>query len=119
MKIRTNYLEIDKKILGADKFLLIGMEDYKEYDRVSKKYTDKIIGTKYTVVIHNPEKGIKYEKLEVKILGVCNIPSYKNGDELPCRFSGLVLTPSNIEYGMAEIKATADKIEFKIINSSK
>lgn len=111
MRVKTSCLEIDKSILGASNFLLIGMEDYKEYDRVAKKTTDKVIGTKYTVVVHNPEKEIKYEKLEVKVLGVCTIPNYQNGDEIACRFNKLILTPSNIEFGMAEVKGTADKIE--------
>ena len=111
MRVKSSYLEVKNNILGAKEFLLIGMQDYKEYDKVARKSTDKVIGTKYTIVIHNPEKELKYEKLDVIVLGVCTIPDYKNGEEIPCTFTNMVLSVSNVDYGMAELKARADKIE--------
>ncbi len=111
MKVKSNYLEVKNSILGAKEFLLIGMQDYKEYDKVARKSTDKVLGTKYTIMVHNPEKEIKYEKLDVIILGACTIPNYQNGEEVPCTFSNMVLIVSSVDYGMAELKARADKIE--------
>ena len=111
MKVKSSYLEGSKTILGQNEFVLIGMDTYKRYDQVSKKYTDEIAGTKYTVVVHNPSKEILYEKLEIKVPGACTIPNYIGGNEVYCKFTNLVLTVSSIEYGKAELRATADKIE--------
>ena len=118
MKIEYKKIKFKRKaysesymILGAKEFLLIGMQDYKEYDKVAKKSTDKVIGTKYTIIVHNPEKEIRYEKLDVIVLGVCTIPDYKNGEEIPCTFTNMVLTVSNIDFGTAELRAKAEKIE--------
>ncbi len=111
MEVKSSYLEVNKNILGQNQFLLIAMESYKEYDQVAKKYTDQIAGTKYTIMVHNPEKNIIYEKLDVKVPGICTTPAYKTGEEVACKFVNLVLTISKLEYGKAELRATADKIE--------
>lgn len=111
MKVKSSFLEVSKTILGQNEFVLIGMDSYKKYDQATKKYTDEIAGTKYIVVVHNPSKEILYEKLEVKVPGTCTIPNYIGGNEVYCKFTNLVLTVSSIEYGKAELRATADKIE--------
>lgn len=111
MEIKSSYLEINKTILGTSEFILVRMDSYKKFDTVTKKYTDEIAGTKYTVMIHNPSKEIIYEKLDVKVPGICATPNYINGNEVACKFTNLVLNVSSIEYGKAKLNATADKIE--------
>lgn len=111
MEVKSSHLEVSKNILGTNEFVLVRMDSYKKYDQVAKKYTDEIAGTKYTVIIHNPSKEILYEKLDIKVPGICATPNYINGNEVACKFTNLVLTVSSIEYGKAKLNATADKIE--------
>lgn len=111
MEVKSSYLEVSKNILGTNEFVLVSMDSYKKYDKIAKKYTDEITGTKYTVIIHNPSKEILYEKLEVKVPGICATPNYVNGNEVDCKFTNLVLNISSMEYGKAKLNATADKIE--------
>lgn len=111
MKTKTKYLEVGQSLLGErEKYLLIAVEPYRKYDPVNQRTTDEIEGHRYTIFVDNPEKEIDCEKLEVKILGLNQVPQYKTGDRVDCRFENLKLTISSIEYGKAEIKATADRI---------
>lgn len=111
MKVKTKYLEIGKSILGKEEeFLLVSVEPYKKYDLVNQRVTDEIEGYRYTIFIDNPAKEIDCEKLEVKILGLNQTPQYKTGERLSCKFINLQLTISSVDFGKAEIKATADRI---------
>lgn len=111
MKIKTKYLKLTNDMLGEDTFLLVEAEDYNSYDPQLGKSTGIREGTRFTVLIDNPQKEINCEKLEVKIVGENPIPQYKNGERIDCKFINLQLTISNIEYGKADIKGTADGIK--------
>lgn len=116
MKIKVKYLKPTNDVLGEeDVFLLVETEDYNGYDNTTGKSTGTREGTRFTVLIDNPEKEINCEKLEVKIAGANPIPQYKNGQRIDCKFTNLQLTISNVEYGKAEIRATADGI--KLVNT--
>lgn len=111
MKVKTKHLEIGKEILGKEEeFLLISVEPYKKYDQVNQRTTDEIEGYRYTIFVDNPTKEIDCEKLDVKILGLNQIPQYTSGQRLNCKFTNLQLTISSVDFGKAEIKATADRI---------
>ena len=112
MKIKSKYLEVKNSVLGEDTiFSLIQAEDYNGFDTTTGKSTGERQGTRFTVLVDVPEKEVYYEKLEVKIAGTNPIPQYKSGDNADCRFTNLQLNITSIEYGRAEIKATADGIE--------
>ncbi len=111
MKVKTKNLSIGTEILGKEEeFLLISVEPCKKYDQVNQRTTDEIEGYRYTILIDNPAKEINCEKLEVKILGLNQTPQYKEGDRATCKFINLQLAISSIDFGKAEIKATADRI---------
>lgn len=111
MKAKTKHLEIGKDILGKEEeFLLISVEPCKKYDQVNQRTTDEIEGYRYTIFVDNPAKEIDCEKLEVKILGANQLPQYTTGQRLNCKFINLQLTISSVDFGKAEIKATADRI---------
>lgn len=111
MKVKTKNLSIGTDILGKEEeFLLISVEPCKKYDQVNQRTTDEIEGYRYTIFIDNPEKEIDCEKLEVKILGLNQIPQYKTGERVNCKFANLQLAISSVDFGKAEIKATADRI---------
>lgn len=111
MKVKTKNLLIGTEILGKEEeFLLIAVEPCKKYDQVNQRTTDEIEGYRYTIFVDNPEKEIDCEKLDVKILGLNQIPQYTSGQRLNCKFMNLQLTISSVDFGKAEIKATADRI---------
>lgn len=111
MKMKTKNLIIGNEILGKEEeFLLIAIEPCKKYDTINQRSTDEIEGYRYTIFVDNPEKEIDCEKLEVKILGANQLPQYISGQRFNCKFTNLQLTISSVEFGKAEIKATADKI---------
>ena len=111
MKAKTKHLEIGKDILGKEEeFLLISVEPCKKYDQVNQRTTDEIEGYRYTIFVDNPAKEIDCEKLEVKILGANQLPQYTTGQRLNRKFINLQLTISSVDFGKAEIKATADRI---------
>lgn len=115
MKIKTKYLKLTNDMLGDDTFLLVESEDYNGFDRTTGKSTGERAGTRFKVLIDNVEKEISCEKLEVKIAGENPIPQYKSGEKVDCKLINLQLTIASIEYGKAEIKATADGI--KLVNA--
>lgn len=111
MKVKTKNLLIGTEILGKEEeFLLISVEPCKKYDTINQRTTDEIEGYRYTIFVDNPEKEIDCEKLEVKILGANQLPQYISGQRLNCKFTNLQLTISSVDFGKAEIKATADRI---------
>lgn len=111
MKVKTKFLKIGNEILGKeDTFLLVRAEQYKKFDQNTGRTTDEIEGYRYSIFIDNPESEIDCEKLEVKIAGLNQIPQYKSGERVNCKFINLQLAISNIEFGKAEIRATADGI---------
>lgn len=112
MKIKTQYLKLNNSILGeSDVYLLLRAEPYKRYDPIARRTTDEIEGYRFKIGIDDPDREIDSEKLEVKIAGVNPIPQYKSGERVWCKFKNLQLTISSLEYGQAEIKGTAGRIE--------
>lgn len=112
MEVKTKFLKINNDILGEESiFPLVQAEDYNGYDTALGKSTGERAGTRFKVLIDNPDKEIFCEKLEVKIAGANPIPQYKSGDNADCKFINLQLSIATIEYGKAEIRATADGIK--------
>lgn len=112
MKIKTKYLKLNNSILGeSDVYLLLRAEPYKRYDPIARRTTDEIEGYRFKIGIDDPDREIDSEKLEVKIVGANPIPQYKSGERVFCKFVNLQLTISTVEFGNAEIKATADGIK--------
>ena len=108
MQVKINYTNIDTfDLLGdTDKFVGVQASYYDKYEN-NKKVEEKV-GTKVTVMVHIPSKEVKYEKLDVKILGAS--PSAFKPDEY-VRFKNLRLSVSKIEFGVATLVGTADSYE--------
>ncbi|KEZ91168.1 hypothetical protein [Lacrimispora celerecrescens] len=73
---------------GADKALLIGFSTIMEYDKETRKKTDKQIGISYEIVLDNNS----YNKISVKVLGnlkpVISIEALQDANAVRCTFKG-------------------------------
>lgn len=117
MKVKNKFLTLTNDILGKeDVFSLVQAEDYNGYNDEKKESTGKRAGTRFTVLITNAEREIHFEKLDIKIAGDNPIPQYKSGETADCKVINLKLKIIGIEYGKAEINATADGIELLTTN---
>jgi len=73
---------------GTDSALLIGYTEIFEYDKESRKKTDKQIGISYILVLDS----MGFEKLSVKVLGnlkpVISMDALQDANAVRCRFVG-------------------------------
>jgi hypothetical protein len=60
----TNHIKLTvEQVLGSESVILLGSKPWREFDDKTKKYTDRVLGTIYTVACPK----IKYEHIDVKV----------------------------------------------------